>query len=118
MSIREMKNLIAAFVKDKFMTPSLLQNARTFAREIIFGDPSANVFFANALVDKMKVGGHDVMVVTKGCLEVLTMLEPVVLSDEMRKNKATGKLMTRQERLIMLQNGRSRTSIYLRKEAS
>jgi hypothetical protein len=41
----------------------------------------------------MKDGGHDVMVVTKGCSEVLTMLERVVLSDEMRKNKATGKLM-------------------------
>ncbi len=47
----------------------------------------------------MKDGGHDVMVVTKGCLEVLTMLERVVLSDEMRKNKATGKLMKRQEKI-------------------
>jgi hypothetical protein len=47
----------------------------------------------------MKDGGHDVMVVTKGCLEVLTMLERVVISDEMRKNKATGKLMTRQEKI-------------------
>jgi len=99
MSNREMKNLIAPYVKDKFMTPLLLQNTRTIAREIIFGDPSANVFLANALVDKMKDGGHDVMVVTKGCLEVLTMLERVVLSDEMRKNKATGKLMTRQEKI-------------------
>jgi hypothetical protein len=59
----------------------------------IFGDPSAYVFFANAIVDQMKDGGHDVMVVTKGRLEVLTMLERVVLSDKMRKNKATGKLM-------------------------
>jgi hypothetical protein len=99
MSNREMKNLIAAYVKDKFMTPSLLQNARTFAREIIFGDPSANVFFANALVDKMKDGGHDVMVVTRGCLEVLTMLERVVLSNKMRNNKATGKLMSTQEKI-------------------
>jgi hypothetical protein len=99
MSNREMKNLTAAYVKDKFMTLSLLQNAKTFARKIIFGDPSTNAFFANALVDKMKDGGHDVMVVTKGCLEVLMMLEPVVLSDKMRKNKATGKLMTRQEKI-------------------
>jgi hypothetical protein len=81
------------------MTPLLLQNTRTIAWEIIFGDPSANVFLANALVDKMKDGGHDVMVVTKGCSEVLTMLERVVLSDEMQKNKATGKLMTRQEKI-------------------
>ncbi len=99
MSNREMKNLIALYVKDKFMTPLLLQNTRTSAREIIFGDPSANVFLANALVDQMKDGGHDVMVVTKGCLEVLTMLEHLVLSDKMRKNKATGKLMTRQEKI-------------------
>jgi hypothetical protein len=98
-SNREMKNLIALYVKDKFMTPLLLQNTRTIAREIIFGDPSANVFLANTLVDKMKDGGHDVMVVTKGCSEVLTMLKCVVLSDKMRKNKATGKLMTRQEEI-------------------
>ncbi len=50
-----------------------------------------NVFLANALVDKMKDGGHDVMVVTKGCLEVLTMLERVVLSDEMRATTAPTK---------------------------
>ncbi len=47
----------------------------------------------------MKDGGHDVMVITKGCSEVLTMLERVVLSDKIRKNKATGKLMTRQEKI-------------------
>jgi hypothetical protein len=29
-----MKNLIAAYVKNKFMTPSLLQNGRTYAREM------------------------------------------------------------------------------------
>jgi hypothetical protein len=81
------------------MTPLLLQNTRTIASEIIFGDPSANVFLANALVDKMKDGGHDFMVVTKGCSDVLTMLERVVLSDKMRKNIATGKLMTRQEKI-------------------
>ncbi len=39
------------------------------------------------------------MVVTKGCLEVLTVLEHVVLSDKMRKNKATRKLMTKQEKI-------------------
>jgi hypothetical protein len=47
----------------------------------------------------MKDGGHDAMVVTKGRLEVLTMLERVVLSDKMRKNKATGKLMSRQKKI-------------------
>jgi hypothetical protein len=47
----------------------------------------------------MKDGGHDFMVVTKGCLEVIMMLERVVLSDEMRKKKATGKMMSRQEKI-------------------
>jgi hypothetical protein len=114
MSNREMKNLIAPYVKDKFMTPSLLQNIRTIAREIIFGDPSANVFLANASVDKMTDGGHDVMVVTKGCSEVLTILERVVLSEKMRKNKATGKLMTRQEKIEYVTKWKSKNKHILK----
>ena len=38
MSNREMKNLLAVYVKEKFMTSSLIQNAWSFARDEIFGD--------------------------------------------------------------------------------
>jgi hypothetical protein len=38
-------NAVLAYVKGKFINSSLLQNARTMARDEIFGDPSTNVFF-------------------------------------------------------------------------
>ena len=99
MSNREMKNLLAGYVKEKFMTISLIQNARSFARDEIFGDPLQNVMFANGLVDKIEESGHDVVMVLKERLEVMKMLERVVLSDEMRKQKAQGKLMKKKEKI-------------------
>ena len=39
----EMKHVVSAYVKEKFITSSLLQNARTMARDEIFGDPATNV---------------------------------------------------------------------------
>ncbi len=93
MSNREMKNLLAVYVKEKFMTLLLMQNAWSFACDEIFGDPSQNVMFCNAIVDKIKEGGHNVVMVLKDWFEVMTMLERVVLSDKMRKQKAQGKEM-------------------------
>jgi hypothetical protein len=86
-------------VKEKFITSSLLQNARTMASDEIFGDPATNVFFANGLVEKMKECGVDVKVLMKDWQQVLWMLEHVVLSDHMCKNKAKGRLMTKTEKI-------------------
>ena len=71
LSNREMKNLMADYVKDKFLTPSLLQNARTYARTEVFGDPAINVLFLNGLVEKMKEDGHHIVVVLKECSEIM-----------------------------------------------
>jgi hypothetical protein len=46
MSNAEMKHVVSTYVKEKFITNSLLQNARTMARDEIFGDPVTNIFFA------------------------------------------------------------------------
>jgi hypothetical protein len=51
MSNAEMKHVISAYVKEQFITSSLLQNARTMARDEIFGDLATNIFFANSLVE-------------------------------------------------------------------
>ncbi len=95
----EMKHVVSTYVKEKFITSSLLQNARTMARDEIFGDPATNVFFANGLVKKMKECGVNVKVLMKDRQQVLRMLERVVLSDHMCKNKAEGKLMTKAEKI-------------------
>ncbi len=44
MSNAEMKHVVSVYVKEKFITSSLLQNARTMARDEIFGDPATNIF--------------------------------------------------------------------------
>jgi hypothetical protein len=90
MSSVEIKHVVSAYVKEKFITSSLLQNARTMARDEISGDPATNVFFANGLVKKMKECGIDVKILMKDWQQVLRMLERVVLSDHMCKNKAVG----------------------------
>ncbi len=70
MSNAEMMHVISAYVKEKFITSSLLQNARTMARDEIFGDPAINLFFANGLVKKMKECGIDVKVLMKDWQQV------------------------------------------------
>jgi hypothetical protein len=104
MSNLEMKHVVLAYVKEKFITSSLLQNARTMARDEIFGDPETNVVFANGLVKKMKECGIDVKVLMKDWQQVLRMLECLVLSDLIRKNKAEGKLMTKAEKIEFVSN--------------
>jgi hypothetical protein len=50
MSNVEKKHVVSAYVKEKLITSSLLQNERTMARDEILGDPATNLFFANGLV--------------------------------------------------------------------
>jgi hypothetical protein len=71
---------------------------------MIFGDPATNVFFAKGLVKKMKECGVDVKGLMKDRQQVLWMLERVVLSNHMRKNKAEGKLMTKAEKIEFVSN--------------
>ncbi len=104
MSNADMKHVVSAYVKEKFITSSLLKNAMTMARDEIFGDLATNVFFANGLVEKMKESGVDVKVLMKDRQLVLRMLERVVLSDHMHKNKAEGKLMTKAEKIEFVSN--------------
>jgi hypothetical protein len=52
----------------------------------------------------MKECGIDVKVLMKDWQQVLRMLEHVVLSDHMHKNKAEGKLMTKAEKIEFVSN--------------
>ena len=108
LSNREMKNILSDYIKVKFQSTSLLQNARTFARTEIFGDPANNVLFLNGLVEKMKGGGHHVLAVIKERSEVMKMLERVVLSEEMTRTKAAKKLMTKAEKISYVKNWKAK----------
>ncbi len=74
MSNSEMKNLIGDCIKTKFITPTLLQKSRSFAKVKIFGNPSEKV-----LVSK---DGHNMLVSTKEHLEMMRLLEHIILSNQ------------------------------------
>ena len=112
-SNREMRNLLTDYIRPKFLTASLLQNARKLSRDEIFGDPANNVSYMKGLVDKMKEAGHDVNLVLKNNTEVLKMLERVIITDEMRKNKSIGKLMSRDEKIDFIRNWKDKNQLLL-----
>jgi hypothetical protein len=64
MSNADMKHVVSEYAKETFITSSLLQNARTMARDEIFGNLATNVYFSNGLAKKMKECGIDVKVPT------------------------------------------------------
>jgi hypothetical protein len=112
-SNREMRNLLTDFIRPKFLTASLLQNARKMSRDETFGDPSQNVYYIKGLVAKMEEAGHDVRLVLKNHIEVLKMLERVIVSDEMRKNKSIGKMMSREEKIEFIRNWKDKNELLL-----
>ena len=75
---KHIRLLLATYIKDKFLSASLLQNARTLARLEIFGYPDDNVMFVCALVAEMQSRHHDVYLVTKNSTEVGNMLHEMI----------------------------------------
>ena len=81
------KNILAQYIKTKFMTESLLQNARTITKLAVFGDPQHNVQYADALCSELKTQGHDCVMIQHDAVHVRRMLEEVILQDEVLKQK-------------------------------
>ena len=85
--------IIFPYIKSKFLSNSLLQNAQCQARMEVFGNPDENVQMINALVEEMQSLDHDVLVVEHNASEVYKMLEPLILSEEVSKHKTAGEKM-------------------------
>jgi len=71
------------------------------------------VSYIKGLVDKMQEAGHDVHLVLKNNIEVLKMLERVIITNEMRKNKSIGKLMSREEKIEFIRNWKDKNELLL-----
>jgi hypothetical protein len=76
---KEMKKMLSIYIKGKFLTNSLLQNARENAKIQIFGLPHVNVQYATALCAEMEAQGHNVLLIEKDAWHVCLMLERIVL---------------------------------------
>jgi hypothetical protein len=88
---KHIRLLLATYIKDKFLSASLLQNARTLTRLEIFGYPDDNVLFVHALVTEMQSRHHDVYLVTKNSTEVGNMLDEMILGEQIALWKRNGK---------------------------
>ena len=104
MSYKLCKALIAPYLKDKFVTTSLLQNARQLARLEVFGNPDDNVQMVKAFLLELKVRNHDVMIVEKSAHEVYKLLERIILTEEVEKRKSAGKKMSKMEKINFIKD--------------
>jgi hypothetical protein len=104
MPSKHIKNILAHYIKAKFLSRNLIANARNQARLEVFGNPDDNVQFVHALVEEMKSRGHGVLLVQRNATEVTKILEKMVVTEERDKRKGVGDLMTRQDKVTYLKS--------------
>jgi hypothetical protein len=80
MPSKHIKNILAHYIKAKFLSRNLIANARNQARLEVFGNPDDNVQLVTALVEEMKSRGHEVLLVLRSATEVTKMLEKMVVT--------------------------------------
>ena len=61
----------------------------------------------------MRKGGNEVVAVVKSRAEVMKMLEHVVLSEQMTKNKAAGKLMSKVEKVAYVTKWKKKNKLIM-----
>jgi hypothetical protein len=77
---KELKALLKDYVKDIFLTPSLLQQTRTTIRKEVFGDADTNVMYVRALERLLHNSGHDFEFYVREKDDVLHKCEEIALS--------------------------------------
>jgi hypothetical protein len=102
MSNKQSKQLMSVYIKSQSLTDSIMRNARLLARLEVFGNPSKNVQYVKALVQEMSARHHPIIGIEKNAKDVLQMLERIVLGEEIMKHKASGILMTREEKMLYM----------------
>ena len=89
---------MSLYIKVKFLTRIVLQNAREQAKRTIFGLPHVNVQYATGLHAEMEAQGHNVLLIEHDSQYVCLMLERVVLQEEIEVQKINKVNMTAKEK--------------------
>jgi hypothetical protein len=101
---KHIKNILAHYIKAKFLSRNLIANAKNQARLEVFGNPDDNVQFVHAVVEEMKSRVHDVLLVQRNATEVTKMLEKMVVTEESNKRKGVGDFTTKQDKITYLKS--------------
>ena len=98
-----MKNRLSLHIKDKFLSNSLLQNAREMAKLEIFGLPHVNVQYATGLCAEVEAQGHNVLLIEQDAFFVHLMPERIVLKEEIERQKRDKVNMTARSKHTFLE---------------
>jgi hypothetical protein len=111
-----MKSILSHFIKDKFLSKSLLQlqNDRSKAKLDLFGDPHHNVKYATALCDEMESQGHSVLLLQRDRSYIYQLLERTVLKEEIENKKNKKFNMSAQSKQAFLDKWRVDNTSMLR----
>ena len=110
---KQMKSMLSLYLKVKFLTKSVLQNAREMAKREIFGLPHVNVQYATGLKTEMEAQGHNVLLIERDARYVRLMLERVVLQEEIELQKMNKVNMTANEKQTFLEEWREDNALLL-----
>ena len=83
--------ILREYGQDYALTVSIVQKARTLAREEIFGRPTVNAQYIWALQDELRLRGHFIEVLTISRKKALGKLMVNVVTEENRRRKKDGK---------------------------
>jgi nitrogenase molybdenum-iron protein alpha/beta subunit len=87
---KTLRSFLEQYGKPNFMTDAILQEACTQACIELFGTPSTNVKYAEAVMNEMKAQGHIVRMKFTTRRETLKNIKRVVISEELlHKNIST-----------------------------
>ena len=106
------KNTLSLNIKEKFLTNSLLQNAREKAKIDIFGLPHVNVQYATGLHAEMEAKGHKVLHIEQNARHVHLMLERIVLKEEIERQKRDKVNMIAQSKNTFLEKWREANAMF------
>jgi len=109
-----MSNRLSLYIKEKFLSNSLLQNAREKAKLEIFGLPHVNVQYATGLRAEMEAQGHNVLLIEQYARHVHLMLERIVLKEEIERQKGEKVNMTAKAKLTFLEEWREANALLLK----
>jgi hypothetical protein len=67
----------------------ILQNAKMQCWFELFGNPTENAHYTNAMLREMTIRGHKVKTISKTALDVMALLEKIFVQEESDQLKAT-----------------------------
>ena len=82
-----LQSLLAPYGHRYCFSSSIIQNARSEARKLIFGEPDNNVAYAMFVRDQLQREGHHVVLDFKSRKDIIRQMEKIVIADEMNRRK-------------------------------